>query len=140
MGRVVLRSRRGTEILPAFPEMGAGAVQLPDATTLDGELLGWLEAFEDGDGPGDRGGNDPAGRNSMGVFALESETTQPVAVDAAVWIALDAQAAALQVLDYWCRGVIPTMRNPRPRRMCQRASRDRGLTPPRTSARADERA
>ncbi|MGY5061009.1 ATP-dependent DNA ligase [Streptomyces sp. 900105755] len=40
-GRVVLRSRRGTEMLPAFPEIAAGAAQLPDATALDGELVVW---------------------------------------------------------------------------------------------------
>ncbi|MEH0415957.1 ATP-dependent DNA ligase [Streptomyces sp. B21-083] len=40
-GRVVLRSRRGTEMGPAFPEVVAGAVQLPDATALDGELVVW---------------------------------------------------------------------------------------------------
>ncbi|MFE5406423.1 ATP-dependent DNA ligase [Streptomyces sp. NPDC056580] len=40
-GRVVLRSRRGTEMLPAFPEIGAGASRLPDATALDGELVVW---------------------------------------------------------------------------------------------------
>ncbi|MFF0066886.1 hypothetical protein ACFYRC_36325 [Streptomyces sp. NPDC005279] len=40
-GQVMLRSRRGTEMLPAFPEIGAGAVQLPDATALDGELVVW---------------------------------------------------------------------------------------------------
>ncbi|MET7551692.1 hypothetical protein ABZS95_41245 [Streptomyces sp. NPDC005479] len=40
-GRVVLRSRRGTEMLPAFPEIGAGSAQLPDATALDGELVVW---------------------------------------------------------------------------------------------------
>ncbi|MEV6406023.1 hypothetical protein AB0M58_24115 [Streptomyces bobili] len=40
-GRVVLRSRRGTEMLPAFPEIGAGAVRLPDATAMDGELVVW---------------------------------------------------------------------------------------------------
>ncbi|MEU6097794.1 hypothetical protein [Streptomyces sp. NPDC047079] len=41
-GRVVLRSRRGTEIGSAFPEVVSvvsGAVQLPDATALDGELV-----------------------------------------------------------------------------------------------------
>ncbi|MEU0213104.1 hypothetical protein [Streptomyces canus] len=37
----MLRSRRGTEMLPAFPEVVAGAVQLPDATALDGELVVW---------------------------------------------------------------------------------------------------
>lgn len=31
-GRVVLRSRRDTEIAPAFPDIVAGAAQLPDAT------------------------------------------------------------------------------------------------------------
>ncbi|MFG2466117.1 ATP-dependent DNA ligase [Streptomyces canus] len=40
-GRVVLRSRRGTEMIPAFPEIEEGAAQLPDATALDGELVVW---------------------------------------------------------------------------------------------------
>src|SRR3954449_9863879 len=40
-GRVVLRSRRGTEMAAAFPEVVAGAVQLTDATALDGELVVW---------------------------------------------------------------------------------------------------
>lgn len=40
-GRVVLRSRRGTEMLPAFPEIRAGAARLTDATALDGELVVW---------------------------------------------------------------------------------------------------
>ncbi|MEU2600576.1 hypothetical protein [Streptomyces hirsutus] len=40
-GRVALRSRRGTETLPAFPEIGARAAQLPDATALDSELVVW---------------------------------------------------------------------------------------------------
>ncbi|MFJ5534160.1 hypothetical protein [Streptomyces sp. NPDC093261] len=40
-GRVVPRSRRGTEMLPALPEIGAGAAQLPDAPALDGELVVW---------------------------------------------------------------------------------------------------
>jgi ATP-dependent DNA ligase len=35
-----MRSRRGTEMGPSFPEV-AGAVQLPDATALDGELVAW---------------------------------------------------------------------------------------------------
>ncbi|MEU7337343.1 ATP-dependent DNA ligase [Streptomyces sp. NPDC007074] len=38
-GRMVLRSRRGTEMAPAFPDIAAAAVQLPDATALDGELV-----------------------------------------------------------------------------------------------------
>jgi hypothetical protein len=38
---VVLRSRRGTEMAPAFPEIVAGAVQVPDATAMDGELVVW---------------------------------------------------------------------------------------------------
>ncbi|MEU0413598.1 hypothetical protein ABZ307_38210 [Streptomyces griseorubiginosus] len=37
-GRVVLRSRRGTEMGLAYPEVVAGAVQLPDATALDGVM------------------------------------------------------------------------------------------------------
>ncbi|MEU6687753.1 ATP-dependent DNA ligase [Streptomyces sp. NPDC046832] len=48
-GKVVLRSRRGTEMGPAFPEIVAGAAQLPDATALDGELVVWEQdrlAFE----------------------------------------------------------------------------------------------
>ncbi|WP_329446416.1 hypothetical protein [Streptomyces canus] len=40
-GQVVLRSRRGTEMGPSFPEVVAGAVQLPDATAMDGELVVW---------------------------------------------------------------------------------------------------
>ncbi|MFJ1908231.1 hypothetical protein [Streptomyces sp. NPDC088156] len=40
-GRVVLRSRRGTEMATSFPELLAGAVQLPDATAMDGELVVW---------------------------------------------------------------------------------------------------
>ncbi|MDX3799117.1 hypothetical protein [Streptomyces sp. AK04-3B] len=35
-GQTVLRSRRGTETGPSFPEVVTGAVQLPDATVLDG--------------------------------------------------------------------------------------------------------
>lgn len=38
-GRVVLCSRRGTERAAACPEVAAGGAQLPDATTLDGELV-----------------------------------------------------------------------------------------------------
>ncbi|MCX4462235.1 hypothetical protein OG585_55395 (plasmid) [Streptomyces sp. NBC_01340] len=37
-GQVVLRSRRGTEMAASFPEVVAGAVQLPDATALDGVM------------------------------------------------------------------------------------------------------
>ncbi|SEB32067.1 ATP dependent DNA ligase domain-containing protein [Streptomyces misionensis] len=40
-GRVVLRSRRGTEMAASFPEIVAGSAQLPDATALDGELVVW---------------------------------------------------------------------------------------------------
>ncbi|MFI2764882.1 ATP-dependent DNA ligase [Streptomyces echinatus] len=40
-GHLVLRSRRGTDLAPSFPEVCAGAVQLPDATALDGELVVW---------------------------------------------------------------------------------------------------
>ncbi|WTP38875.1 hypothetical protein OG258_49465 [Streptomyces mirabilis] len=43
-GRVVLRSRRGTEMAPAFPEIVAGAAQLLGATALDGELIVWNAA------------------------------------------------------------------------------------------------
>ena len=38
-GKVVLRSRRGAEMGPAFPETVAGAAQLPDATALDCEAV-----------------------------------------------------------------------------------------------------
>ncbi|MFD7004369.1 hypothetical protein ACFWA5_51330 [Streptomyces mirabilis] len=37
-GRVTLRSRRGTQMAPTFPEVVSGAVQLPDATALDGVM------------------------------------------------------------------------------------------------------
>ncbi|MBT2435112.1 hypothetical protein J7F01_23660 [Streptomyces sp. ISL-22] len=37
-GKVALRSRRGTGMGPAFPEIVAGAAQLPDATALDGVM------------------------------------------------------------------------------------------------------
>ncbi|MFF0837638.1 MULTISPECIES: hypothetical protein [unclassified Streptomyces] len=40
-GRVVLRSRHGTEMAASFPEIVAGAAQLPDATAMDGELVVW---------------------------------------------------------------------------------------------------
>ncbi|MER7577821.1 ATP-dependent DNA ligase [Streptomyces sp. NPDC126514] len=40
-GQTVLRSRRGIEMAASFPEVVAGAVQLPDATALDGELVVW---------------------------------------------------------------------------------------------------
>ena len=39
--QVVLRSRRGTQMAPSFPDVVAGAAQLPDATGLDGELIVW---------------------------------------------------------------------------------------------------
>ncbi|MDL5206346.1 ATP-dependent DNA ligase [Streptomyces sp. ALI-76-A] len=48
-GQVVLRSRQGTLTGSSFPEIVAGAAQLPDATALDGELVVWEEdrlAFE----------------------------------------------------------------------------------------------
>lgn len=48
-GEVVLRSRRGTEMGPAFPEIVAGVAQLPDTIALDGELVVWEQgrlAFE----------------------------------------------------------------------------------------------
>nr|WP_244174780.1 hypothetical protein [Streptomyces misionensis] len=38
-GRLVLRSRQGTDLAPAFPEIRAAGAQLPDATALDGELV-----------------------------------------------------------------------------------------------------
>ncbi|MFF8287400.1 ATP-dependent DNA ligase [Streptomyces albus] len=40
-GRLVLRSRRGADLAPGFPELRSGAVQLPDATALDGEVVVW---------------------------------------------------------------------------------------------------
>ncbi|MFF0465143.1 ATP-dependent DNA ligase [Streptomyces mexicanus] len=40
-GRVILRSRRGTEMAASFPAIVAGATLLPDATALDGELVLW---------------------------------------------------------------------------------------------------
>ncbi|MFJ9155007.1 hypothetical protein ACIRP7_44850 [Streptomyces sp. NPDC102270] len=38
---MVLRSRRGTEMAASFPEIVAGAVQLPDLSAFDGELVVW---------------------------------------------------------------------------------------------------
>jgi ATP-dependent DNA ligase len=40
-GRVVLRSRRGTNLVASFPEIESKSSQLPDATALDGELVVW---------------------------------------------------------------------------------------------------
>jgi ATP-dependent DNA ligase len=41
-GRVLLRSRQGTDMTPAFPEIRAAALaQLPADTGLDGELVVW---------------------------------------------------------------------------------------------------
>ncbi|WP_238431939.1 ATP-dependent DNA ligase [Streptomyces cavernae] len=40
-GRVALRSRKGTDLAPAFPEVRSAAAQLPDATAMDGELVVW---------------------------------------------------------------------------------------------------
>ncbi|MFF0095293.1 hypothetical protein ACFYSF_35925 [Streptomyces canus] len=41
-GRALLRSRRGTDMAPAFPEIRAAALaQLPEDTGLDGELVVW---------------------------------------------------------------------------------------------------
>ncbi|MGW1363063.1 ATP-dependent DNA ligase [Streptomyces chartreusis] len=48
-GSITLRSRRGTQMAAAFPEITAGAVQLPDQTAFDGELVVWVQgrlAFE----------------------------------------------------------------------------------------------
>lgn len=48
-GRVELRSRRGTDMRAAFPEILTGATQLRDGTAFDGELVVWEEgrlAFE----------------------------------------------------------------------------------------------
>ncbi|MFE5219309.1 MULTISPECIES: ATP-dependent DNA ligase [unclassified Streptomyces] len=39
--RLILRSRRGTDLEPSFPELRFSAPQLPDATALDGELVVW---------------------------------------------------------------------------------------------------
>ncbi|WP_053757711.1 hypothetical protein [Streptomyces sp. AS58] len=39
--RVLLRSRRGTDLAPAFPEIVSASGRLPDATALDGELVVW---------------------------------------------------------------------------------------------------
>ncbi|MGW6927524.1 ATP-dependent DNA ligase [Streptomyces sp. NPDC054950] len=40
-GRVVLRSRKGADLAPSFPEVTSGSAQLPEATALDGELVVW---------------------------------------------------------------------------------------------------
>ncbi|MER7309817.1 ATP-dependent DNA ligase [Streptomyces griseoluteus] len=41
VGHLVLRSRRGADLVPGFPELRSGAVQLPDGTALDGEVVVW---------------------------------------------------------------------------------------------------
>ncbi|MEV5737687.1 hypothetical protein [Streptomyces sp. NPDC052292] len=38
---VMLRSRRSTQMDPAFPEIVVGTAQLPDKSALDGELIVW---------------------------------------------------------------------------------------------------
>ncbi|WAU78498.1 hypothetical protein O1Q96_01325 (plasmid) [Streptomyces sp. Qhu-G9] len=43
-GQVVLRYRRGAPTAAAFPEVVAGAAQLPDAIARDGELIVWNSA------------------------------------------------------------------------------------------------
>ncbi|MFE7981135.1 hypothetical protein ACFUZA_02975 [Streptomyces cellulosae] len=40
-GNLVPRSRQGTPLADAFPELRAAAAQLPDRTVLDGELIVW---------------------------------------------------------------------------------------------------
>ncbi|MEU9480766.1 ATP-dependent DNA ligase [Streptomyces sp. NPDC048191] len=40
-GRLVLRSRQGTDLTASFPEVRSGVAQLPDATAMDGELIVW---------------------------------------------------------------------------------------------------
>ncbi|MCZ4120272.1 ATP-dependent DNA ligase [Streptomyces sp. H39-S7] len=40
-GRVVIRSRRGTDMTAAFPEIAASAAALPVDVGLDGELIVW---------------------------------------------------------------------------------------------------
>ncbi|MFH9820222.1 hypothetical protein [Streptomyces sp. NPDC017230] len=48
-GDLVLRSRQGTALADSFPELRAGASQLPDAIALDGEVVVWEDdrlAFE----------------------------------------------------------------------------------------------
>ncbi|MFJ3229229.1 ATP-dependent DNA ligase [Streptomyces sp. NPDC086783] len=40
-GRVLLRSRRGTDMTASFHEIRTGAAQLPGDTALDGELVVW---------------------------------------------------------------------------------------------------
>lgn len=40
-GTVLLRSRRGTDMNAAFPEVTAAADRLPDATAFDGEIVVW---------------------------------------------------------------------------------------------------
>ncbi|OQD57934.1 ATP-dependent DNA ligase [Streptomyces phaeoluteigriseus] len=40
-GRILLRSRRGTDMTPSFPEIQAATIQLPGDTGLDGELVVW---------------------------------------------------------------------------------------------------
>jgi hypothetical protein len=87
-GRLVLRSRRGADLIPGFPELHSGAVQLPDATALDREVVVWdsgrlaFERLQGRDaGAARRLGPQPdleAEMHSPGWTARAEECTSPV--------------------------------------------------------------
>ncbi|MGW0632229.1 ATP-dependent DNA ligase [Streptomyces sp. NPDC002758] len=77
-GRVLLRSRRGTDMVQAFPEIRATALaQLPADTGLDRELVVWEEdrlAFERLQQRLTWRGNAAAGRRGSGRRTSSSST------------------------------------------------------------------
>lgn len=70
-----------------------------------------LETFEDGYCSGDGGGHDPRRLHTAGIdLALEGQTRQLVPVDLAVRVSAGGDTSGLEVLDYWRRGPIRTVR------------------------------
>ena|SRR5215472_8368919 len=70
-----------------------------------------LQAFQDLDDPFDGFADDPGrGHADRVIFTFEGQAGEPAAVDAAVLGLAHAQAAGPQVLDYWWKTRIPSMR------------------------------
>ncbi|MEW2258267.1 ATP-dependent DNA ligase [Streptomyces sp. NPDC047869] len=76
---VMLRSRRGTQMGPAFPEIVVGTAQLPDQTALDGELIVW--DWEQGQLSFEQLQNRLHGRGAGAARAAEQWPAQFVAFD-----------------------------------------------------------
>ncbi len=103
-----------------------------------------LQFLQDRDRPGDGLADDPGGRHSGRVpFSFECQAGELPPVGAAISVADHLQAAAAQVLDYWWRGVIRSVRYSllRKRRAAASVSSifwwsrdDRGLVTLRTAA------